>query len=239
MTLQNEAANVHERNVQPELAVEAKDLAFSYGRFPVLKDIDFSLPMGEAVVITGENGCGKSTLLKVIIGQLEANEGSLTVMGQKVRAERPLKEVGYVPQANVMARISFPVTVQELAVQGLAREFGPVKIPRKQHLQRTAEAIEKMGLEDFLHVPFSELSGGLQQRVMITRALLADPKLLVLDEPTTGVDKESRADFLDILHGLNKDEGITILIVTHDVDTVHHHLDVSTTYLLEDGRLTK
>lgn len=125
-----------------------------------------------------------------------------------------------------MARISFPVTVQELAVQGLAREFGPVKIPRKQHLQRTAEAIERWASKTFC-MSHSANYRAVCNNVMITRALLADPKLLVLDEPTTGVDKDSRAGFLDILHRLNKDEEITILIVTHEVETVHNHLDVS------------
>ncbi|WP_448852169.1 metal ABC transporter ATP-binding protein [Corynebacterium sp. 335C] len=221
-----------------EPVILARDVTFSYGRFPVLRGIDLRVEPGETVLLTGENGCGKSTLLKVLIGQLPRDGGELTVMGQKVGGRRGLKHVGYVPQANVMAKISFPITSRELAVQGLARDFGPIRVPRKRHLKLTEEKFRDMGLEDYLDVPFGELSGGLQQRVMITRALLAEPKVLVLDEPTAGVDKDSRAGFLDLLRDLGREYGMSIVVVTHDVTTVSDHLDVSVAYRMEEGKLT-
>lgn len=220
-----------------KLAIDAQDITFSYGQFAVLRGLNLKVPAGETIVVTGDNGCGKSTLIKVIIGELARSGGELTVLGQEVATKTGLKHVGYVPQMNVMAQISFPITAQELAVQGLARDFGLVKIPRKRHLCATAEQFEQMGLTEYLHVPFGELSGGLQQRVMITRALLGDPKLLVLDEPTVGVDKESRARFLSLLSELGHKRGLTIVVVTHDVAIVERHLDVTTTYRMEEGSL--
>lgn len=216
----------------------ARDVTFSYGRFPVLRGIDLTVGQGETVLLTGENGCGKSTLLKVLIGQLPRDGGELTVLGQKVGGRRGLNQVGYVPQANVMAKISFPITSRELAVQGLARDFGPIRVPRRRHLRAAEEKFRDMGLEDYLDVPFGELSGGLQQRVMITRALLGEPRLLVLDEPTAGVDKDSRAGFLDLLRDLGREYGMSIVVVTHDVRTVSDHLDVTVTYRMEEGKLT-
>ncbi|WP_075692057.1 metal ABC transporter ATP-binding protein [Corynebacterium sphenisci] len=220
-------------------AIRARGLRFSFGSFPVLKGVDLDVAPGETVLLTGENGCGKSTLLKVLIGQLPRDAGELTVLGQEVGGRTGLRHVGYVPQANVMAKISFPITSRELAVQGLTRDFGPVKIPRRVHRERTDAEFRRMGLADYLDVPFGELSGGLQQRVMITRALLAEPRLLVLDEPTAGVDKDSRAGFLDLLRELGEDLGMSIVVVTHDLATVQRHLAVTTTYRMEEGTLIR
>lgn len=225
-------------NQSTDPVILARGLTFAYGRFPVLTGVDLRVEPGETVLLTGENGCGKSTLLKVLIGQLPRGGGELAVLGQDPGARRGLKHVGYVPQANVMAKISFPITSRELAVQGLARDFGPIRIPRTRHLRLTEEKFRDMGLEAYLDVPFGELSGGLQQRVMITRALLAEPKVLVLDEPTAGVDKDSRAGFLELLRGLGRDYGMAIVVVTHDVRTVSEHLDVSVTYRMDEGKLT-
>ncbi|WP_257158704.1 metal ABC transporter ATP-binding protein [Corynebacterium cystitidis] len=217
--------------------LHTRSVTFSYGGFPVLKGVDLDVYQGETVVLTGENGCGKSTLLKVLIGQLPRDGGDLRILGIDVRGSADLHHVGYVPQSNVMAKISFPITSQELAVQGLARDFGVVKIPRRKHLEKTREKFEEMGIGHILDVPFGELSGGLQQRVMIARALLADPKLVVLDEPTAGVDKESRVGFLHLLRELTATQELTVLVVTHDVATMNEHLDVTATYTMEGGKL--
>ncbi|VEI12972.1 metal ABC transporter ATP-binding protein [Trueperella bialowiezensis] len=218
-------------------AIYAQDITFSYGRFEVLRGVSLRVKPGETVVLTGDNGCGKSTLVKVVIGELARSGGELSVLGQEVSTRRGLEHVGYVPQTNVVSKISFPITSEELAVQGLARDFGPIKIPRKRHLEATRELFATMGLEEYLDVPFGELSGGLQQRVMITRALLADPKLVVLDEPTAGVDRESRVGFLELLRDLGRTRGIAIFVVTHDVALVERHLDVAATYRMEEGVL--
>ncbi len=220
---------------RPTPVITARAVEFSYGAFPVLTGADFSLAAGEATCLTGDNGCGKSTFLKLLIGELTPQAGTIQVLGRQVE-KRGLRHLGYVPQANAISQIAFPITSLELATQGLARDFGVIRIPRRRHREHTLEVFAQLGLEKFAHVPFSELSGGLQQRVMIARALLADPHLLVLDEPTAGVDAESRVEFLRLLDDLCN-QGVTLMIVTHDVDMVQANMHIDTVHRMEEGRV--
>lgn len=221
----------------PKPVITAHSVDFAYGSLPVLRDVDLEVTEGETVCLTGPNGCGKSTLLKVLIGELRHDAGHVEVLGQRVDRRRGLHHVGYVPQTNTIASITFPITSLELAVQGLAREFGWVKIPRRSHHTRARETFERLGLEDFTDVPFRELSGGLQQRVMIARALLIEPRLVVLDEPTSGVDTQSRTGLLSMLDRLRADTEMTILIVTHDLPLVAENMHVDAVYRMHEGSL--
>ena len=145
--------------------------------------------------------------------------------------------IGYVPQASVMNKVAFPTTCREIVVQGLYKQFSIVRIPRKKHYQVAEQALAKMDLERYARVPFNQLSGGLQQRVMICRALINDPKLLILDEPTAGVDKESKESFLSLLNQINQKQKITCLLVSHEYQLVSERLKLDSTYRIEDGRI--
>ncbi|MBP2331534.1 MULTISPECIES: metal ABC transporter ATP-binding protein [Corynebacterium] len=223
--------------------IEARGVEFAYGAFPVLRGVDLTVAPGEVAAFTGENGCGKSTLLKILIGQNRPTAGDVRLFGEETFAgtgapnRRSLSGIGYVPQTNVVNKISFPITSRELVVQGLARDFGFVKIPRRRHYERADELLDHMGLGEYARVPFGELSGGLQQRVLIARALVDDPGLLVLDEPTVGVDKQSLAGFLRQLQSLRDENGLTIVMVSHELETVTGHMNVDSVYVMEEGLL--
>lgn len=218
-------------------AIKVSNLVFGYNAMPVLKDLSFSIPEGDLCCITGENGSGKSTLMKLILGELKGYKGTISLFGKTMKEYNDLTWIGYVPQASVMNKVAFPTTCQEIVVQGLYKQFGIVRIPRKKHYQVAEQALAKMDLERYARVPFNQLSGGLQQRVMICRALINDPKLLILDEPTAGVDKESKESFLGLLNKINQEQKITCLLVSHEYQLVSERLKLDSTYRIEDGRI--
>ena len=218
-------------------AIKVSNLVFGYNAMPVLKDLSFSIPEGDLCCITGENGSGKSTLMKLILGELKGYKGTISLFGKTMKEYNDLTWIGYVPQASVMNKVAFPTTCREIVVQGLYKQFGIVRIPRKKHYQVAEQALAKMDLERYARVPFNQLSGGLQQRVMICRALINDPKLLILDEPTAGVDKESKESFLSLLNQINQEQKITCLLVSHEYQLVSERLKLDSTYRIEDGRI--
>ncbi|QKF07101.1 ATP-binding cassette domain-containing protein [Berryella wangjianweii] len=218
-------------------AIEVSNLVFGYTAHPVLKGLDVTVPEGALCCLTGENGSGKSTLMKVLLGELKGYTGEVRLYGKPLAAYRDLTWIGYVPQANVMSKVAFPTTCREIVVQGLYRDFGPVKVPRRRHFAVADAALERMGLQQHARKPFNELSGGLQQRVMICRALVTDPKLLVLDEPTAGVDGHSKARFLQLLADERQKRHLTCLIVSHEHQLISSHLSLDATYKIEDGRI--
>lgn len=218
-------------------AIKVSNLVFGYNAMPVLKDLSFSIPEGDLCCITGENGSGKSTLMKLILGELKGYKGTISLFGKTMKEYNDLTWIGYVPQASVMNKVAFPTTCREIVVQGLYRQFGIVRIPRRKHYEMAQQALSKMDLERYARVPFNQLSGGLQQRVMICRALINDPKLLILDEPTAGVDKESKESFLSLLNQINQEQKITCLLVSHEYQLVSERLKLDSTYRIEDGRI--
>lgn len=218
-------------------AIKVSNLVFGYNAMPVLKDLSFSIPEGDLCCITGENGSGKSTLMKLILGELKGYKGTISLFGKTMKEYNDLTWIGYVPQASVMNKVAFPTTCREIVVQGLYKQFSIVRIPRKKHYQVAEQALAKMDLERYARVPFNQLSGGLQQRVMICRALINDPKLLILDEPTAGVDKESKESFLSLLNQINQEQKITCLLVSHEYQLVSERLKLDSTYRIEDGRI--
>ncbi|MBY4797292.1 ATP-binding cassette domain-containing protein [Collinsella sp. AGMB00827] len=217
--------------------VEVRDLSFGYTSTPVLRHVDFTLAEGESCCISGENGSGKSTLLRLLLGELSGYTGTINLFGQAISHTGSFSEVGYVPQANVLSRVAFPVTCQEMVAMGLAGEFGFVKIPRKAHLDRATAALERMGLAAYAATPFNELSGGLQQRVMIARALANTPRLLVLDEPTAGVDHESKVSFLKTLEEVSSSGEIALILVTHETELVVSHVSFDRELRMVEGSL--
>lgn len=217
--------------------IDVSNLNFGYTSELVLKDVNLCVDEGQFICITGENGSGKSTLLKVLLGELKHFEGSVKLFGNAINSIKDFKDIGYVPQNSVMNKVAFPTTCREMVAINLYRSFGPVKFPGKKHFERAEKALVDMGLEKYVRTPFNELSGGLQQRVMITRSLINDPRLLILDEPTAGVDNESKVRFLDLLETVTQERNITAVLVSHELELVSRHINFDATYRINSGRI--
>lgn len=214
--------------------VEIKNLSFSYGHDIVLNNLNLNIKDGGLNIILGENGSGKSTLLKLILGELKVNLGSIKLFGENISKFKNFEKIGYVPQIQVANQMAFPVTCLELVVLNLYRDFGKVKIPKDEQLRRAKEILIKMGLEKQINTPLNELSGGLKQRAMIARALINNPELLILDEPTAGIDVKSKEQFINILSSMQKDN-ITIMLVTHEMEFIEENLKEYEIFNLKGG----
>lgn len=220
-------------------AIRIKDLDFSYHDHKVLTGINLELDMGDFIAIVGANGSGKSTFIKNLLGELKPQKGTVEVLEKPIASYKSYKEIGYVPQMSVVSKVSFPITVREMVVLNLYEDFGFFKFPRKKHYKKVDEMLEYLGLIDYKNKPVNELSGGLQQRTMIARAMINNPKLLILDEPTAGVDEESRISFLKTIQTLNDDKGTSLVLVTHELDEVMAYTKLDAVYEIKDGGLEK
>ena len=218
-------------------ALQVSKLYFSYTEDPVLTDVNFVLPEQESMVIFGSNGSGKSTLLRLILGQLRAKSGDIAIFGQAVQGKRDWRDVGYVPQTDVTKSVAFPVTCAEILAGSRYRYLKGFRIAGKKDYALALKGLERFGLGEYARVPFSELSGGLQQRVMIARAMLGEPRMLILDEPTAGVDEVSKRSFLNLLNELREKEKLTYILVTHEKELVYEILDMDYRAEIRNGRL--
>lgn len=200
--------------------LEIRQLSYRYEREYVLENINFSVAKGDFIGIIGPNGSGKSTLLKLILHLLKKQKGEISLFGEPIEQFKNWEKVGFVSQKANAFNSGFPATVFEVVASGLTKKLGLFRFFKKQDRLKVLEAIDAVGMEAFTHRNIGELSGGQQQRVFIARALVSDPLLLILDEPTVGVDEENVREFYDILHFLNKKYAITLLLVTHDISAV-------------------
>ncbi len=218
-------------------SILVKDLNFGYTDELVIQGLNMKVNKGELVVIVGENGSGKSTFLKLILGELVANSGEINILGKDIRKLNDFKDIGYVPQMNIVNKIPFPITCLEMVVLNLYQDFGFIKIPKKRHWNRAKEILIEMNLKDYIYTPFNELSGGLQQRVLISRAMINSPEIIILDEPTAGVDEESKINFYKVIEELNKKHNMTVILVTHEIASAKKNLSLDKIYGLKRGRL--
>lgn len=200
--------------------IEVKKLSYRYERDVVLEDINLTVPDGSFLAIVGPNGSGKSTLLKLILGLLKPQKGVILLFGQEINKFKDWQKIGYVSQKANSFNTGFPATVFEVVSSGLTKKLGLFKLFKKEHAQNVLEALEAVGMKKFSNRNIGELSGGQQQRVFIARALVSEPRLLILDEPTVGVDAENVNTFYQMLGDLNKNHDITFLLVTHDIGTI-------------------
>lgn len=193
--------------------IECKRLSVGYDKKVVCKDINFKVEEGDYLCILGENGSGKSTLLKTILGLNKAVFG-------KVIFEKSLSKnkLGYLPQQNDFQK-DFPATVKEVIMSGFISQMGLRPFYTKAEKNKANGIIEFLGLENLTKNGFKELSGGQQQRVLLARALCATDKILVLDEPTNGLDSKTTNQFYKLLKNLNN-SGLTIIMVSHNLDKV-------------------
>lgn len=205
---------------QPKPIIEADNVSFYFGEVPALTNLSFSVQAGDYVGVIGPNGGGKTTLIKLLLGLLQPSEGSITVLGRSITALSERHLIGYVPQRITHSAVEFPATVQEIVESGRTPQLGIWHRFRSHDRKAVQEA---MAHAEILHLKdrrLAQLSGGERQRVFIARALAAKPRILILDEPTVGVDVTTQEKFFAFLKELNTKHGITIIFVTHDIDVI-------------------
>lgn len=204
--------------------IELKNVSFQYEYTQVLKNISLKVQEGDFLAIIGSNGSGKSTLLKIILGLLKPLSGEVYLFGKPSSQFKHREWIGYVSQKSNSFNSSFPATVEEVVKSGLTKKTGLFKLMPKDTKRKIHDCLTLVGMEKFIHQNIGKLSGGQQQRVFIARALISDPKVLILDEPTVGVDHENVQSFYDMLTNLNKQQNKTIILVTHDVSAVSKYV---------------
>ncbi|MBM7838122.1 zinc transport system ATP-binding protein [Alkalihalobacillus xiaoxiensis] len=205
--------------------VQLNNIVFSYGKRPVLSNVSLVIEKGDFLGIVGPNGSGKSTLIKLLLNLLEPVEGQVSLFGQSSSKFNQWDRIGYVSQKANSFSSGFPATVYEVVSMGLYGKVGLFRFLRKRHKEMIFRAVEQVGMTDYLYENIGELSGGQQQRVFIARALVSNPELLILDEPTVGVDAKSVESFYGLLHDLNTNHGKTLLLISHDIGAMTDHVN--------------
>ncbi len=203
----------------PEI-IQISHLNCRHGAVTALSDVSFSLSGGEYLGIVGPNGSGKSTLVKAMLKLLPIHSGQIILFGQQLSGFDNWQKIGYLPQNVGLFNRSFPATVREVVQLGLLSAKGFPRRMGRQDRQQVQELLEQLGIAELGQRMIGELSGGQQQRVMLARALVNRPELLVLDEPTAALDPETRGRFYALVDNLNKQQGTTVLLVTHDTGTI-------------------
>lgn len=217
--------------------IEVTNLDFAYNGEFILRNINFTIEDGDFVSLIGSNGAGKSTLIKLILGELNSKNGSIKVLGIEPKHFKKWHEIGYVQQDGLQTISNFPASAEEIVQANLFSQIGILRLPKREHRLKTSKALELVGMSGYSKHLIGSLSGGQQQRVLLARALVNDPEILILDEPTTGVDDQTVETFYGLIKELNDKLGITIFIVTHDIDRVSKY--VSRTFCLEKGTLVE
>ncbi len=200
--------------------VSAEGLSFQYNSSEILSHVTFTLEIGDYLGIVGPNGSGKTTLIKVVLGFLVPSKGKVLIFGHEPAAFEAWYKIGYLPQKLNSYNPHFPATVKEIVALGL---LSRKRFPRRINKSDTAViegALSLMEIADIKNKLIGELSGGQQQRALIAKALVSEPDLLILDEPTAALDPEVREKFFYTLRVLNESKKVTIVIITHDIGTI-------------------
>ncbi|MCX6800484.1 MAG: metal ABC transporter ATP-binding protein [Candidatus Falkowbacteria bacterium] len=206
----------HNKNI-----INIKNVSFSYnGNEDILKNITLSIHPGDYIGLVGPNGAGKTTLLKIMVNLLIAKNGTVELFGEDIKNFNDWQKIGYVPQKAINFDTNFPASVYEVVLMG--------RYSKKSIFQRTTlkdkksvkDALEKINMWQYKDKLIGALSGGQQQRIFIARALVNDPKIIFLDEPTAGIDEKTKDDFYALLQKLNKKFKITLVLVSHDIERV-------------------
>lgn len=206
-------------------AVDIHNLTVKLNGREVLNNITLSLDEGRFLGVVGPNGGGKTTLLRAILGLIKPNSGEIRIFGKP--PEDVLKTgsiFGYLPQTSKVS-LDFPVRVIDVVMMGRYGKVGILRWPGEEDRKKALEYLSMMGIEELKNVLFGELSGGQQQRASIARALAGEPKILILDEPNTGIDVIGQGDFYHLLKGLQKRFNLTILMASHDIGTIPAYID--------------
>jgi zinc transport system ATP-binding protein len=202
-------------------AVEIENVKVQFGSHVALNNINFTISKGDFVSVVGPNGGGKSTLLKVLLGLININSGNIKIFSEELKNLQP-NIIGYVPQIKTLDR-TFPAIPIELVATGISSKW--TSILNKKLKNQSLEALERVGALHLAKRQLSKLSGGELQRIYLARSIVRNPKLLLLDEPATGIDQASEKDLNKLIDDYNKEEKTTVIMVTHDWESAYHHAD--------------
>jgi zinc transport system ATP-binding protein len=214
--------HIHFHQEAPPI-VSIRGLGFSYDHQTVFEDVTFDVRARDFVGLIGSNGAGKTTLLKSMVGLLKPTHGDLELFGKPLKEFKEWHRIGYVPQKNALNPL-FPATVKEVVLSGL---YGKRKLYRRitaADKQRCEDALYALQIADLADRRIGQLSGGQQQRAFLARALVGNPELLILDEPTVGIDAETQRAFFSMLRHMHAHHNITFLMVSHDVEMMRSYL---------------
>jgi zinc transport system ATP-binding protein len=203
--------------------VELEHISFSYRDQQVISDLSFAVKERDFVGIIGSNGAGKSTLLRMIVGLLPMAQGEIKLFGEPIRKFKDWERIGYVPQKKAFNPL-FPATVREVVLSGLYNKKNLFRRVSKSQQQQCDDALEVMGIQSIAGKRIGELSGGQQQRAFLARAMINRPDLLILDEPTVGIDAKTQADFFELITHMHQHHHMTFLMVSHDMYMMENYL---------------
>ena len=215
-----ELEHLHRPDPEARPMVELAGVTAGYNGSRVLQDVSLRVLPGDFVGLLGPSGSGKTTLLRAILGAVKAQTGEVRVNDKPVHKQR--HRAGYVPQLATIDW-NFPVTVEETVLMGRTMSNSLFPWFRRQERELAQDMMQRLGIDNLAKRHIRQLSGGQQQRVFLARALVSNPELLLLDEPTSGVDLKTRDDVMHLLHDLNH-AGVTILMTTHEINAVAVHL---------------
>ena len=216
-------------------AIEATTIHYSYGDLPVLDNLSFSVPEGDFFIVIGPNGSGKTTLMKVISGLLKHQKGHLKILNRPIESYKRkalAKTIAFVPQTT---SVDFPFTVMEVVLMGRSPHLGMLGLEKEEDLKAAERALVFTGVNHLADRKMDQLSGGEQQRVFIARAICQEPQIMLLDEPTASLDLAHQSRVMDLMEKLKKEKGVTIVMVSHDVNLAAMYGD--RLVLLKEGRI--
>ena len=207
------------------MAIDIKNLNYYYGDIPALKDLNFSVTKGDFFIIIGPNGSGKTTLMKLMAGILKPKKGRLKILNRAIgnyTRKDLAKTMAFVPQ---IMPVDFPFSVIEVVLMGRSPYMGMLGVEQEEDLKIAKQALTFTGAEHLAHRKLDQLSGGEQQRVFIARALCQEPDIILLDEPTASLDLAHQIRLMDLMEKLKKETGITVVMVSHDVNLAAMYSD--------------
>ena len=216
--------------------IDINNLSFAYDEKEILNNINLKLNEGDFLAISGENGSGKTTLVKILTKELPIKRGYVEIFGKDINDFENFQKVGYVPQLNESSNIAFPLTCREYVILNLFNSFNKFKRPTKESMKTVEDIFRILNIENLIDKPFNKLSGGQQQRVMIARCLVNNPAVLILDEPTVGIDQANKEDCLNLLSHLNKKHDLSIIIISHEMEFIKDY--VNKIVVLKEGKIS-
>lgn len=204
--------------------IEIQNASFSYGDEKILENINLNIQKGDYLGIIGPNGGGKTTLIKILLGLLPLS-GKIKLFGKDLNDFKDWPRIGYISQKAAQIDPNFPITVDGVVSMGIYAKRGLFHFPNRHDKEKVDLALKEVEMENYRNRLIGDLSGGQQQRVFIARALVGDPEVLVLDEPTVGVDIKTQEQFYRLLKNFNEKYHLTLILISHDLDVIKKETD--------------